>query len=70
MTATPGVQIASMAVQQGRLEMGNAPFVKAWEIKEGQQGPGIAVVGHGLVPVSGQDGSLDIPCPCQCSSFL
>jgi len=53
-----------MAVQQGRLEMGNAPFVKAWEIKEGQQGPGIAVVGHGLVPVSGQDGSFDIPCPC------
>ena len=31
--------------------MGNAPFVKAWEIKEGQQGPGIAVVGHGLSPL-------------------
>jgi hypothetical protein len=44
--------------------MGNAPFAKAWEIKEGQQGPGIAVVGHGLVPVIGQDGSFDIPCLC------
>ena len=70
MTATPGVQIGIRGCPTGTLEMGNAPFVKAWEIKEGQQGPGIAVVGHGLVPVSGQDGSFDIPCPCQCSSFL